>query len=68
MNEDNGVVDVLTDEDIGTFPDINSAESLQRVLGVLIDRDAGEGRSTRVRDRDPDCVGSRKANPYGRLI
>ena len=68
MHEDNGIVDVLPAEDIGTIPDTNLAQSLQWVPGVLIDRDAGEGRSTSVRDRNPDFVGSHKANPYGRLI
>ena len=68
MRDDNGIVAVLTAEDIGTFPDTNLAESLQWVPGVVIDRDAGEGRSTSVRDRDPDFVGSRTPNPYRRLI
>ena len=49
--EDNGIVDVIKAEDIAKFPDTNLAESLQRVPGVVIDRDAGEGRSDRC-DRD----------------
>ena len=47
--EDNGIVDAITAEDIGKFPDTNLAESLQRVAGVVIDRDAGEGRNITVR-------------------
>lgn len=47
--EDNGIVDVIKAEDIGKFPDTNLAESLQRVPGVVIDRDAGEGRNITVR-------------------
>jgi len=46
---DNGIVDVIKAEDIGKFPDTNLAESLQRVPGVVIDRDAGEGRNITVR-------------------
>jgi TonB-dependent receptor len=42
-------IDVVMAEDIGKFPDLNLAESLQRVPGVTIDRDAGEGRSISVR-------------------
>lgn len=47
--EDKGIVDAITAEDIGKFPDTNLAESLQRIPGVVIDRDAGEGRSISVR-------------------
>ncbi|NEM13134.1 MAG: TonB-dependent receptor plug domain-containing protein, partial [Xanthomonas perforans] len=33
-----GVVDAISAEDIGKFPDTNLAESLQRVTGVSINR------------------------------
>jgi iron complex outermembrane receptor protein len=46
---DNGIVDVIVAEDIADFPDQNLAESLQRISGVSIDRDAGEGRQITVR-------------------
>ncbi|MES2148282.1 MAG: TonB-dependent receptor [Pseudomonadota bacterium] len=52
--EDNGIVDVIKSEDMGKFPDTNLAESLQRVPGVVIDRDAGEGRSITVRGLGQD--------------
>lgn len=42
-------VDAITAEDIADFPDTNLAESLQRLPGVSIDRDNGEGRSITVR-------------------
>ncbi|WP_126174319.1 TonB-dependent receptor [Altericroceibacterium xinjiangense] len=42
-------VDVIVAEDIAKFPDTNLAESLQRVPGVAIQRDAGEGRQIVVR-------------------
>ena len=51
---DNGIVDVIKAEDMGKFPDTNLAESLQRVPGVVIDRDAGEGRSITVRGLGQD--------------
>ena len=38
-----GVVDAISAEDIGKFPDTNLAESLQRISGVSIDRSMGEG-------------------------
>ncbi len=44
-----GVVDAITSEDIGDFPDTNLAEALQRVTGVSIDRQRGEGTTVTVR-------------------
>ncbi|MBD9468997.1 TonB-dependent receptor [Pseudoxanthomonas sp. PXM01] len=49
-----GVVDAIVAEDIGKFPDLNLAESLQRIPGVAITRDAGEGRNISVRGLGPD--------------
>src|SRR5450830_963431 len=51
---ENSIVDVIKAEDIGKFPDTTLAESLQRVPGVAIDRDAGEGRSITVRGLGQD--------------
>ena len=48
-----GVVDAIVAEDIGKFPDLNLAESLQRIPGVVITRDAGEGRNITVRGLGP---------------
>jgi iron complex outermembrane recepter protein len=47
--EETGIVDVIKSEDIAKFPDTNLAEALQRISGVVIDRDAGEGRNITVR-------------------
>lgn len=44
-----GVVDAISAEDIGKFPDTNLAESLQRITGVSIDRVNGEGSQVTVR-------------------
>jgi iron complex outermembrane receptor protein len=54
--EENAIVDVITAEDIADFPDLNLAESLQRVPGVQIDRDGGEGRTINVRGLSSDFV------------
>lgn len=48
------MVDVINAEDIADFPDANLAESLQRLPGVSIDRDNGEGRSITVRGLGSD--------------
>jgi len=50
------VVDAISAEDIGKFPDTNIAESLQRITGVSIDRDGGEGRFISVRGLGPEFV------------
>ncbi|WP_374940283.1 TonB-dependent receptor [Pedomonas mirosovicensis] len=42
-------VDVIVAEDIAKFPDQNLAESLQRIPGISILRDGGEGRAITVR-------------------
>lgn len=44
-----GIVDAINAEDIGKFPDSNLAESLQRISGVSIDRQNGEGSRVSVR-------------------
>ena len=49
-----GVVDAINAEDMGKFPDTNLAESLQRITGVSIDRQNGEGSKVTVRGFGPD--------------
>jgi TonB-dependent receptor len=49
-------VDVIMAEDVGKFPDQNLAESLQRIPGVEIVREGGEGRQISVRGLDADFV------------
>jgi TonB-dependent receptor len=48
-----GVVDAISAEDIGKFPDTNLAESMQRITGVSIDRLNGEGNQITVRGFGP---------------
>ncbi|WP_028771804.1 TonB-dependent receptor [Shewanella waksmanii] len=49
-----GIVDAINAEDIGKFPDSNLAESMQRITGVSIDRQNGEGSRVTVRGFGPD--------------
>lgn len=51
---ENSIVEVINAEGIADFPDLNLAEALQRVPGVAIDRDGGEGRSITVRGLSAD--------------
>lgn len=43
------VVDAISSEDIGHYPDVNIAESVQRISGVQINRARGEGQSVNIR-------------------
>ncbi|MFC4296361.1 TonB-dependent receptor [Novosphingobium tardum] len=47
-------VDAIKAEDIAEFPDLNLAESLQRIPGVAISRVNGEGRNISVRGLGPE--------------
>ncbi|MBU2886396.1 TonB-dependent receptor [Gilvimarinus agarilyticus] len=49
----NGVVEAISAEDIGKFPDTNLAESMQRLTGVSIDRSNNEGNEITVRGFGP---------------
>ena len=51
--DSNAIVDAISTEDLGKFPDSNVAESLQRIPGVAIDRSSGEGRFVTVRGFGP---------------
>ncbi len=48
-----GVVDGISAEDVGKYPDTNLADSLQRVTGVAINRVNGEGEQVTVRGFGP---------------
>ncbi|MEM7664907.1 MAG: TonB-dependent receptor [Pseudomonadota bacterium] len=47
------IVDAISAEDVGKFPDQNVAEALQRITGVAIDRSGGEGQFITVRGLGP---------------
>lgn len=44
-----GIMEVLAADAIGKLPDRNAAEAVQRIQGVSIERDQGEGRYVSVR-------------------
>lgn len=46
--------DVIVAEDIADFPDLNLAESIQRMPGVAITREGNEGRQISLRGVGPD--------------
>jgi len=53
MRAADNLVSIVTSDSIGQFPDENVTEALQRINGVFIERDQGEGRFVGVRGIDP---------------
>ena len=51
--DSSGVTDSIASEDLGKFPDLNVAESLQRIPGIAIDRSGGEGQAVTIRGLGP---------------
>ena len=49
-----GVVGVVDSDAIGNFADINVAESLRRLSGIMVENDQGEGRYVSVRGMNTD--------------
>ncbi|OYW83457.1 MAG: TonB-dependent receptor, partial [Asticcacaulis sp. 32-58-5] len=47
-------IESIVAEDIGKMPDLNLAESIQRVPGVAMSREGGEGRNITLRGFGPD--------------
>ncbi|WP_026009215.1 TonB-dependent receptor [Sphingomonas sp. ATCC 31555] len=51
--EANSIVDVISAEDVGKFPDNNVADSLARLPGVTVDRQFGEGEQLSIAGVEP---------------
>ena len=56
--ENTNFVDAISAEDVGKLPDSNIAEALQRVAGVSIQRNRGEGDFVSIRGLGPEFVRS----------
>lgn len=50
------VIDAISAEDVGDFPDKNIGEAIQRVPGVQLTRQDGEGRGVSIRGADPTLI------------
>ena len=48
------VLDARSDQEIRSLPDVNAAEALQRIPGVQLESDSGEGRFVNIRGLDAD--------------
>jgi len=52
--EASAIVDVITAQDVGKFPDTNVAESLSHIPGVTVDRLFGQGERVSILGTDPN--------------
>ena len=50
------IADVLASEDIGKFPAKNVAEALQRIPGIVVNREFGEGERVSLRGTAPNLT------------
>ena len=54
QRDSNKVAGVVDSDAIGNFADINVAESLRRISGIMVENDQGEGRYVSVRGMNTD--------------
>lgn len=47
------LVNLVAADQIGSFPDPNAAEAAQRIPGIIVQRDQGEGRYVLIRGTEP---------------
>ncbi len=50
------IVSIVSADMIGRFPDLNTAEAVQRVPSVSLQRDQGEGRFVQIRGTSPNLT------------
>jgi TonB-dependent receptor len=50
------IKNVLSAEQITSFPDMNAAEAMQRIPGITLQRDQGEGRFVQLRGTPPQLT------------
>lgn len=50
------IKNIVSAEQIATFPDLNAAEVMQRIPGITLQRDQGEGRFVQLRGTPPELT------------
>jgi TonB-dependent receptor len=50
------IKNVVSSEQITKFPDLNAAEAMQRIPGITVQRDQGEGRYVQLRGTPPELT------------
>lgn len=48
------IINVVSAEQIASFPDLNAADAMQRITGITLQRDQGEGRFVQLRGTPPE--------------
>jgi TonB-dependent receptor len=56
MRDAANIKNVISAEQIITFPDLNAAEVMQRIPGITLQRDQGEGRFVQLRGTPPELT------------
>ena len=56
MKRAENIKNIISAEQILTFPDLNAAEVLQRIPGITLQRDQGEGRFVQLRGTPPELT------------
>ncbi|KGE87897.1 MAG: TonB-dependent receptor [Phaeodactylibacter xiamenensis] len=56
MKQAENIKNIVTAEQIVTFPDLNAAEVMQRIPGITLQRDQGEGRFVQLRGTPPELT------------
>lgn len=50
------IQNIVSAEQIGKFPDMNAAEAMQRITGITVQRDQGEGKYIQLRGTPPEMT------------
>ncbi len=56
MREAVNIKNIISADQILTFPDLNAAEVIQRIPGITLQRDQGEGRFVQLRGTPPELT------------
>ena len=56
MKQAESIKNVISAEQIASFPDMNAAEVMQRIPGITLQRDQGEGRYVQLRGTPPELT------------
>jgi TonB-dependent receptor len=56
QREAENIVNIVSEEQIISFPDLNAADAIQRVPGITLQRDQGEGRYVQLRGTPPELT------------
>ena len=54
QEESENIMNIVDAEQIQSFPDLNAADAMQRITGVTLQRDQGEGRYVQLRGTPPE--------------